>query len=99
MDERTRKKVEAVTGDDFSEWHVADMPWVKKEPSGGSNRDVDHMLTILDRRLRKSGRLDEYRERQYYTKPSEERRQARQEREYKLQKLKERGNANTDSRS
>jgi ribosomal protein S21 len=75
------------------------MPWVKKEPSGGSERDVDHMLTILDRRLRKSGRLDEYRERQYYTKPSEERRQARQEREYKLQKLKERGNANTDSRS
>ena len=92
MDKRQREMLDAVTSDDFEGYHVKDQPWVKKEPSGGSDRDIDTMLSILDRRLRKSGRLDEYRDRQHYTKPSEERRQARQEEEYKLEKMKDNDN-------
>lgn len=69
-------------------WTVDDRPYVKKD-AGGKNRSIDKMLKLLRRRLSKNGKLQEYRERQYYTSPSEERQEARKEKEYELDKIRE----------
>lgn len=69
-------------------WTVDDRPYVKKK-AGGKKRSVDKMLKILRRRLNKNGKLQEYRERQHYTSPAEERQEERKDREYKLDKIRE----------
>lgn len=86
MTERVQRKVDAVTDDDWEGWHVKDMPWVRKDPPNGQERSIDQMLKVLDRRVEKNGRLKEYEENQYFTKPSEKRRQREEEREYMLDK-------------
>lgn len=92
MDERTRKKIDAVTRDGWEGWHVTDQPWVLKNPSNGKERSVDQMLSELDKRLQKNGKIEEYQERQYYTPPSEERRQEKERVEYMLDSLPDRAN-------
>ena len=78
--------VDQVTNRNWEGCNIKDMPWVKKQ-SHGKTRSIDQMLKTLDRRLRKNGKLEEYRERQHFTKPSKERREARQAAEYKIQKI------------
>jgi ribosomal protein S21 len=65
------RMVESVTEGNWSGCHVKDMPWVKQK-AGGHERSIDEMLNILRRRMAKNGRLAEYKERQYYVKPSQE---------------------------
>lgn len=88
-EETADRMVEAVTNGNWEGCNIKDMPWVKKESSGGT-RSVDKMLKILDRRLKKNGKLREYRERQTFTKESKKRREARKEAEHKAQKAEER---------
>ena len=61
-------------------WHGNDRPIVD-----GEDKDVDTMLDELRRRT--DDRLSEYEDSQEFTKPSRERREARQKAEYKLSKL------------
>lgn len=89
MDKRTQEKFDAVTDEDFQGYHVKDMPWVRRNPPNGRERDIDEMLKTLDKRIRKSGRLEEFEENQYFTSDSKERREARRERDYKLKKMNE----------
>lgn len=70
---------------DWDGCNIKDMPHVRKTPPGSNNkRDIDQMLKELSRRMSKNGRLDEYEDRQHFTKPSKKRREARREVEYKL---------------
>lgn len=64
---------------DSIEWsgcHITDQPHVTQDELRGG--DVDEMLEKLSRRMHKNGRLDEFEQRQSYTKPSEQRREERQ---------------------
>ena len=71
---------------DWDGYNVKDSPVVKKNPPGSNKeRDIDEMLKELDRRMTKNGRLEEYRDRQHFTSPSKERREARREQEYLLE--------------
>lgn len=53
-------------------------------------RSVEDMLRIFRKRVSKSGVLQVFRDKQSYTKPSDERRAKRQEIEYKIEKANER---------
>lgn len=64
--------VEQVTDGNWSGCTIRDMPWVRKKTGSGHERSIDDMLKILRSRMAKNGRLAEYRERQYFTKPSQE---------------------------
>lgn len=77
-----RDTMRALKDDSFSGWHGNDRPVVAKEEA--YKGDIGDMLKKLDRRT--SERLREYRERQYFTKPSTKRRRARQEAKYKIRK-------------
>ena len=65
---------------DWNGWHGNDRPVVDGEDKG-----VDAMLDELRRRV--GDRLDEYEDSRQFTKPSRERREARQRAEYKIQQL------------
>jgi ribosomal protein S21 len=70
---------------DWDGCNIKDMPYVRRTPPGSnSKRDIDQMLQELGRRMSKNGRLDEYRDRQEFTKPSKKRREARRQQEYML---------------
>ena len=69
-------------------WDVKDQPYVKKQ-AGGKERSVDEMLKILRRRLRKNGKLERYREKQYHTKDAERRQERRKKIEYENEKREE----------
>jgi len=88
-----QKRAKKLTDGNWTGCFITDQPYVKRKVKSGGDtvkeRDVDEMLSTLGKRMSKNGRLDEYRERQHYTKPSEERRQKRQEREYEMQKQKD----------
>jgi small subunit ribosomal protein S21 len=59
---------------------------VVHQNSRGKKKSIDRLLKEFRRQVRKSGRLREYRKRQYYTKPSDERRRERQQQEYDMKK-------------
>jgi len=68
------KIARALYTDSFDEWRVDDQPYVDCS-------DFDSLEEALDefgRRVYKSGRLEEYEQRQHFTKPSERRRKERQ---------------------
>lgn len=76
------RMVEQVTDGQWDGCHIKDMPWVKKNTPNGK-RDIDKMLKVFGRRVRKNGRLKEYQERQEFTKASKKRRDARKQAEHK----------------
>lgn len=71
---------------DWSGCSITDQPHVTAEERG----DLDDMLKELERRMHKNGRLDEYRERQHFTKPSERKRKERQAQAYRAEEDRER---------
>mgnify|MGYP003137151768 CR=1 FL=1 len=57
------------------------------------NEHPDKLIRRFMRKFKKSGVLDELRDRRYYEKPSVKRRKARQQRERVLKKLQEASNS------
>ena len=77
--EELREMLDRLEDDSFEGWHGEDRPVVDCE-----DKSLDEALSELGRRV--EDRLDEYEERQEFTKPSRKRREAREKAEYRIQK-------------
>lgn len=69
--------IDKLTDESWSGYFGNDEPYVEGE-------DIDEMLDELDRRAQ--DRLEEYQEREAFTPPSRERREARQKAEYRIER-------------
>jgi ribosomal protein S21 len=80
---KMRERMES--SNEFDGYRVSDQPKVTEEQG-----DVDDMLEELSRRIKKSGRLEEYKDSLRYTKPSERRRKERKAQAHRAKNNKKR---------
>jgi len=73
-----RSILRRLESDSWGGWHGNDLPVVE-----GEDKDVDEMLDELRRRA--ADRLEEHEDRQEFTPPSRERREAKQKAEHRIQ--------------
>jgi hypothetical protein len=71
-----RSIINRLNSDSWSGWYGGDIPYVEGE-------DIDEMLDELDRRAQ--DRLEEFEERQSFTPPSKERREAKERKCHRIQ--------------